>query len=448
MVDSVQVFPPSFRVLDDSGDPVANAKIKFREIGPGDELEVYSDAALTTSLGHTVRTRSDGYPCASQGSNTTVMVYVGASSYHVEITDENDVALFPAKDNVRGALNTTTFLTTADGATISFLCESVVSDTTVGTTHNGKMLTCDPTSLGLIALTFDQATTLEDGFNCELRNNSTTGYVRVQATQVFHGPWGSRNAFTLMPGESFLVRCDGSAFHLSGYSPSRIKDAIGTILIKDMVAVTPTSPAAGERWIATGIFTSGGVTTAVGDIIEATGFGTFIKYTPTSNCGWRAWVQDEQLEYVYRGSAWAAETASSTVPGTTKISTQAIMETATATDVAVLVGHQKNHPAHIKHWAMFSGGAAAIANSFGNSSVVKNAVGSYTFGFSTAFSASTTYTASGQARGAGTTDPAGLFGLISGDTKTTTSIQVRCWNGETDNAYDSSEISFKTMGDQ
>jgi hypothetical protein len=35
MTDSVLVFDPGYRVTDANGNPVHNAKIKFREIGPG-----------------------------------------------------------------------------------------------------------------------------------------------------------------------------------------------------------------------------------------------------------------------------------------------------------------------------------------------------------------------------------------------------------------------------
>jgi hypothetical protein len=45
---------------------------------------------------------------------------------------------------------------------------------------------------------------------------------------------------------------------------------------------------------------------ATGDIIEATGQATFIGYTPPSNCGWLAYVQDESLLYQWQASAWAA----------------------------------------------------------------------------------------------------------------------------------------------
>jgi hypothetical protein len=58
-----------------------------------------------------VRTRSDGFPVVSVGNSTTVLIYVGNTPYNIEITDDFDVPIFPAKDVVKGAVDTSIFLT-------------------------------------------------------------------------------------------------------------------------------------------------------------------------------------------------------------------------------------------------------------------------------------------------------------------------------------------------
>src|SRR5262245_35607741 len=106
MTDSVLVFPPGFRVLDANGAPLAGAQIRFFAAGTTTPKNVYSDQGLSTPLGSIVYTRSDGYPVASSGSSTTVAVYIGSGLYKVDILDANSNTIYPAKDNVRGAIDT------------------------------------------------------------------------------------------------------------------------------------------------------------------------------------------------------------------------------------------------------------------------------------------------------------------------------------------------------
>jgi hypothetical protein len=81
-------------------------------------------------------------------------------------------------------------------------------------------------------------------------------------------------------------------------------------------------------------------------------------------------------------------TASSTVAGLTKVSTQAITETATATDTATLIGHQHFHPGHPKAGGNLNGsGTPAFASGdYGVGAVTDNGVGNYVVALDTAFS--------------------------------------------------------------
>jgi hypothetical protein len=120
------------------------------------------------------------------------------------------------------------------------------------------------------------------------------------------------------------------------------------ITITDRVTSDPGGPTPGARYIVQ----TGYGSYATGDIIEANNV-SFNKYTPPTDCGWIDYVQDENRYYTFQDSAWVLgmdPAASSTVAGLTKVSTQALMETGTATDTAVLIGHQKNPS--ISAWAV------------------------------------------------------------------------------------------------
>ena len=60
------------------------------------------------------------------------------------------------------------------------------------------------------------------------------------------------------------------------------------------------SPVAGARYIVTAGFS----TYEAEDIIEADGAGGFFEITPPTDCGWLAYVQDENEVYQFQGSAW------------------------------------------------------------------------------------------------------------------------------------------------
>jgi hypothetical protein len=382
MVDSVRVFDPGFRVTDELGNPVNNAQIKFRHAGPGGTKTVYSDAELTTPLGHTVRTRSDGQPCVSEGNSTTTHIYVDANAYHIEITDEDDNPIAPAIDNVRGAVDTSLFATLASLTTFALPVVALTGDQTLGTSYAGKALACDPTS-GSFTLTLDAATTLGDKWAVAIRHTGTQNYVKIAASQTISLPQGARNAFSLRKGEGCIIICDGATFHVFGYVPAWLLGTVGMIEIVDRVASAPVSPNPGARYIATAIFTSGGVTTAVGDIIEATGQSTFIKITPPADCGWAAYVQSEDEVYQYQGSAW--------VQLLTAAASQAVMEAASSLLKVVTPGRQHFHPGHLKAcgFVAVSGGAPTLSRGYNIASITDNGVGDFTLNFTNAMSDTT-----------------------------------------------------------
>lgn len=217
MTDAVQVFDAGYRVLNANGTPVSGAKIKFYDAGTTNPKTVYSDASLSTSLGSVVYTRSDGFPVASSGSNTTVLIFTGTADYKIEITDSSDVAIFPSKDNVKGAIDTSSFLTSGDTSILDLPVLQTSSTTYALTSaRNGRVIVGN-TSGGSISMTLDSAVTLGDGWNVEVRKSSASNSLTISTTggQFINE---TETSFTLTDKNDFVqIRCDGTQFFATAY---------------------------------------------------------------------------------------------------------------------------------------------------------------------------------------------------------------------------------------
>lgn len=254
MTDSVQIFPPGFRVLDSAGDPVSGAKIKFFEGGTSTPKNVYSDKDLGSSLGSIVYTRSDGFPVASSGSSTTVAVYTGTALYDVIITDANDVTIYPLKQNQKGALDTSTFLSSSSTSTLSIpavTTSSAARDLAVA--DRGKVLSCN-TGSNNITLTLLAAATLGDGWNMEVRKASSSNTLTIQTTG---GEFINETltSLSLVNKDDFVaIRCNGVGFVIGAAKISTVEPyarnlsllaSVGsnilTIAIKTQAGLDPTT---------------------------------------------------------------------------------------------------------------------------------------------------------------------------------------------------------------
>jgi len=312
VVDSVAVFDPGYRVTDANGAPVNNAKIKFFEVGGVTPKTVYgaADLGAPSALGTVVRTRSDGYPVIAALSNTTTLIYVGSTAYYIVITDENDVPIFPAKDNVKGAVDTSTFLAVGSTSTLAIAQTSTAIDLTLDATHNGKLISCN----AALTITLTAAATLGSTWNAIVRNDTVSSAVSISAAQNIATPMGTTKAFVLRPGATAWISCNGATFEVLADSSAHLMGVVSVLSIVDRVSAVPVGPAAGARYIATAVFLATPVTTAVGDIIEATGQGTWFKVTPdnvNSNVGWLAYVRSESRLYEYISGAWTCLQATS-----------------------------------------------------------------------------------------------------------------------------------------
>jgi hypothetical protein len=299
MPDAIQVFPVGFRVTDTAGATVSGAKIKFYNAGALVTRTVYSNSGLSSSLGSVVYCGSDGFPVASEGSATEVAVYTGTTAYKVIITTSADVEIITL-DNLLGALDTSTYLTTGSTSTLSIPVISKTSNYTIVAAERGKLVQGNPSG-GNFTLTLDAAATLGDGWNVEVRNSSvTTGQVILAASEAiaFEGQTFTSRALEI--GEAMAIRCDGVAFKVvSRIPPLMSSRGPAVITITDRVTSDPGSPTPGARYIVQ----TGYGSYATGDIIEATGV-TFNKYTPPANCGWIAYVLDEKVNYQFKVATW------------------------------------------------------------------------------------------------------------------------------------------------
>src|SRR5262245_2823001 len=140
MTDSTAVFDPGYRVLDISGNPVSGAQVRFFVAGTSTPKNVFSDKDLSVSLGSIIYSRSDGYLVASQFSITTVTVFTGSALYKIDILDAAGATILPAKDFLRGAVDTSTFLTSASTSTFVMPVNAIATDTTLSTSHKGTLI--------------------------------------------------------------------------------------------------------------------------------------------------------------------------------------------------------------------------------------------------------------------------------------------------------------------
>lgn len=173
MVDSVQVWPPDFRVTDSDDAPVSGAKLYFYDAGTTDAQTVHSDKDRTAALPNPIICDSSGRPTSD--GNAVTLVYVGTSDYKVVVADSDDVTL-GTYDNCRGGLDTSSFSTGGGGSNRS--TEIIATDEIVETSDDGKLYQANPTG-GTFTVTLEDAVTATDGFEFEVRHDGSANQVRI-----------------------------------------------------------------------------------------------------------------------------------------------------------------------------------------------------------------------------------------------------------------------------
>jgi Protein of unknown function (DUF2793) len=306
MTDSIAVFSPLWRCEDANGATVSGAKLKFYDSGTTTPKTVYADSGLSTSLGTTVTCDSGGAP--ANGGGTKTLVYAGTAAYKLVITTAADVAL-ATYDAVRGAIDTSGFSGGGSGTSLRNVTTKTADFTVAAPTDLGKVFNCDPTG-GTFTATLVSSVTAADGFPLTIRHDGSANQVKIATLlgQYIKLPGGSSTAgYTLTgKGHSVDLVADGGGWLIVQETQPLISHNTATLTVASRLSTPPASPTGGARYILTGTPTGAWVTYAAGDVVEADGQGGWIKHTPATDCGWQAFVKDEDTEYQFRGSAWVA----------------------------------------------------------------------------------------------------------------------------------------------
>lgn len=288
-----------------AGEPVSGGSIEFYQAGTSTARTVYSDSALSTSLGTIVYTDSEGFPVSTQGGSTRVSIYTGTAAYKVIVKNSAGTTLF-TRDNIPGALDTSGFTTTSALPTVPVSAKTAAY--TITTSDRGHLFNANPTG-GTFVLTLPSAVTAGNNFSVGIRHNGTGNQVTLAtvSSQYIRGPGTPTSYFALVGrGEEVWLASDGADWIVTSYTPALIRPGEIPPMLKmaDRLTAAPSSPTAGARYIVNG--TPTGTWSTLGfaqhDIAEADGNGSWIKYTPAT--GWMAWIDDEDLVSVFYNGAW------------------------------------------------------------------------------------------------------------------------------------------------
>src|SRR3990172_2118662 len=111
MTASVSVIGPGWRALTSAGAIIEDATLYFYEEDGTTPLEVFSNSALSTSLGTSVDCDSGGYPATS--GNAKTLIYTGIDPYDVVCKNGSGSTIW-SHESVKGALDTSSFVTDPD----------------------------------------------------------------------------------------------------------------------------------------------------------------------------------------------------------------------------------------------------------------------------------------------------------------------------------------------
>jgi len=299
MPDSVQVFPPGFRITDANGNPVSGAKINFYNAGTTDQQTVYSDSGLATVLPNPVVCDSAGAPTSD--GNAVTEIYVGTAAYKVVITDSSDVTLFTF-DNIQGAVDTSGF--SGGSGTFNTPVNAETSDFSVTSDYYGDLTSCDPTGATFTA-TLPSAVTAGNGTRVGFRHDGTANQVQIAtvSSQSIKLPGGTTTAGLALTGKghtAWLVS-DGAGWTLDVENKPFGSDLI---TITARLSAPPTSPTPGAAYILTASPSGDWASRSQHDIAVADGQGSWTFYTPSD--GWLAYIVDanERVYTSFQNTAW------------------------------------------------------------------------------------------------------------------------------------------------
>lgn len=386
MTDSVAVLPPGFRLVNTLGVPYSGAVLRFFDAGTTTPKTVYADADLTVALGTSVTMDSAGYP-TSNGTTKTI-VYLGTSPYKVTGETSAAVSLF-SHDNVNGAITTTSGGSAA--ATYETVVETKSLDYTIVAADQSKVLLTNCSSAD-VTYTLPSAVTVGAGWRIRIDHAGTANQAKlssVSSQTIRRGgtSYGTAFAFALQ-GEGATLVSDGGNWVLTEYSPPFMTPSVGVITVADRLSSPPGSPADGAIYLLTSSPSGAWSSFSEHDLVQYTGTA-WVKFTPPSDSGWIAYVEDEDINYQRRGSSWEVlvPVATTSAAGALQMADAAAMEAGTS-GRAVTADVAHRHPSAAKFWAYVtvSGGTPTLTASYNVTSITDTALGRLTVTIATDFS--------------------------------------------------------------
>lgn len=289
------LLPPGFRATDDDDNPLSGGYYRFYAGGTTTPKAVYSDAALTSSLGTTVNLNSAGEPVT--GSNVQTMIYLNTGTYRVRLYDADDTIILD-QDGIPGSEEEAAVSTT--GLPI-IPVDSKTGAYTVVVGDRSSLINCNPTG-GSFTVTLPSAVTVGDNFVVGFRHNGTANQVSIVSTssQTIRGAKNVTSYALINQGDTAWFISDGSDWIIA----SRAQKAPAIYRVLDSLAAPPVSPAAGAMYRIDGTPTGQWSTLGFADedLAEADGNGSWIRHTPES--GWIVFDVDVEEFLKFTEGQW------------------------------------------------------------------------------------------------------------------------------------------------
>ena len=277
-----------------NGDIAEGALLTVYDAGTSNLASIYADADLTTAAS----TNGDGAVVAD-ANGLLPFVWIGTQDYKVRLTTADDV-LIDEQDNLTGALDLAPFQA-GQFASPSTAFTARTADYSMDSDDIGTAISCDPTG-GSFTVTLMSAVTVGNGKGVTIDHVGSDNAVSIvtSSSQTISFAAEARERIVLPAyGASVQLVSDGANWHVVGdVKGVTAPFGLGIIRITDRVSSAPT-PSAGDLYLVSSAFS----TFSAGDIIEYNG-SDYNVYTPPTDSGWVAYVQDEDRYYAHKGSAW------------------------------------------------------------------------------------------------------------------------------------------------
>lgn len=312
MTDSIAVFEPGFRILDKAGNPLPGAVLYFYDVDTTTPKTVYSNSTLATAIGITVTCDSAGYPSAN---SARVQIYTGTAPYKIVCKDASGVEQW-SHDNVRGATDTSAFLTSAGTTVVYTVTPVTTSGTWVLADVQGRVFEANPSG-GNFARTLPLAATCQ-GIPFDVTNIGF-GIVTLlaQGSDLIgcDGIDGARKAL-LLSGKGDSVRLVSNGVNWRAFFIAR-SAALLNFAVEDQRTAPASSPVAGGYYLIngapSGAFTATTPACIANDVVMYDGQANYQIFRPSTDCGWTVFDKATSTHYQFQGVAW--------VPFATRVAT-------------------------------------------------------------------------------------------------------------------------------